>query len=354
MTDLRDAFGALVDREPEPTRIDPQAAVRVSRARTRRRRAWLASGLGAVVVVATCAAVAVPRLTPRDSGPIRPVPADPAAPVVFDPGSIDCDYQSDWRSKATHLPDDVGPLTAAYLCVIVERAVPGDGTWQYQVVREITGGLAGLADTLAVPDASPTSGPCTDQLDIGAPIWVVGQRGALVRVPLDGCGHALSAARATVERLPTKIFAEKRLRQTQSQVAVDSGCSQDFKDMLRVAAAEHRQPTVQPPPQLDETMRWTVCRYDVVSQDGGVVGSLTSADPLSPTQVKTLNAALASAHVDASCRRDDHTRFATVIDRDGSNYWLDVALDGCAVQRGSDWWRADTEVRRLLTEPTVG
>jgi hypothetical protein len=351
MTDLREAFGSLIEGEPESTRIDATAAVRTSRGRARRRHAWVASGVAAVAVVAVCAVVAVPHLGRSDGRP-APVPADrpSGSPAMFDPSSISCEYGSDWVTHVTHLPADVGPITAAYLCEVVDRSVPGDGVWQYQVVREVTGGLPALEEALAVPDAPRNSGMCTLQFDIGRPIWVVGQRSALVRVPLDGCGHAVQGAKDVLEQLPTKVVSEKRTRQMETQTAVDSGCSQDFKDMLRVESADNRLPDVEAPPQLDESMRWTVCRYDVVSQDGGG-GSLTSADRLTPKQVTRLNAALAASHADPSCRRDDHTRFATVIDVDGSNYWLDVALDGCAVQRGSDWWRADPEVRRLLGEP---
>ncbi len=343
MTDLRELFETASAGAPPTTRIDPYEAVRASRARTRSlRHRWLAGGVTAALVLGM-GAVLVPRLRSPMAG--EQAPATTWSGRGFDATSVDCSNQGDLLMKAGHLPEDFGTIRAAYRCAVVDREVPGDGVWQYQVVRAVTGELQQLQQVLEEPDAAPTSGSCTAEFDIGPPIWVVGTKdAALVRVPLDECGHALGSAVEVVDGLPMKKVSAQRLQQVESQTAVDSGCSQDFKDLLRIEASTGYGRPGTTPPRLDEGRGWTVCRYRAVTQDQ--VGSLASADRLSTAQVAAINAALAGSRGDDTCRRDDHSRFATITD---GNDWLDVALDGCAVQQGSTWWRAPAELRRMLT-----
>lgn len=279
-------------------------------------------------------------------------PSPVATPAAFDPASIDCAWDSDWTSTVTHLPEDVGTITTAYLCEIVDRKVAGDGTWQFQVVRRISGGMADLQRALEEPDAAPTNGSCTAQFDIGRPIWVVGDRAALVRVPLDECGHAVESAKVAVEALPTKVVSETKLRQTESQVALDTECSQDWKDMLRVEAADNGPEPAIPfppnPPALSGDRTWRVCAYAAEQPEGDVpIGTLLSGRKLTADEVEQVNAALARATYDPTCARDDHTRFVLLTDGRGEPYL--VALDGCAVQQGIGWWRAPESLRTLLS-----
>jgi hypothetical protein len=76
MTDLREAFGVLVEAEPECSAIDPYAAVRASRTRTRtRRQRWLAGGVAVVTVVG----IGVALVGPRVGGATPPASGGPAA-----------------------------------------------------------------------------------------------------------------------------------------------------------------------------------------------------------------------------------------------------------------------------------
>src|SRR3954471_8915055 len=54
-----------------------------------------------------------------------------------------------------HLPEDVGPVSEAYLCGVETRTVEGDGEWSFSVVRRVTSGLAALLRAYASPDQTP-------------------------------------------------------------------------------------------------------------------------------------------------------------------------------------------------------
>lgn len=313
--------------------------------RVRRGHRWLAGGVTLALLAGAAGFVLLRR------APALPPAATPATTWPqgdFDTTLIDCSAPSDVWDEMGHLPDGFGPIRSAYLCRTVDRKVPGDGVWQYQVVRRITGDLGRLQAVLEAADEAPTSGSCTAEFFVGPPIWVVGSHSAaLVRVPLDACAHAVDNVVDEVLALPATKVSDERLQRVESQTALDSGCSESFKDLLRIQAADGGTPRGASPPQLDPSTRWTVCRYRVVQRDGDVsTGTLESADRLTAGQLAAVDDALRRSTVDPTCRRDDHTRFATIT---GDGDWIDVALDGCAVQHGTSWWRADRRLRDLLS-----
>lgn len=129
----------------------------------------------------------------------------------------------------------------------------------------------------------------------------------------------------------------------QSQLSVDTGCSDSYKDVLAIEAGETPR-TASPPHPRPVAAGALACTYDVASDLPE--GRLRSGRQLTDDEVARLDRGLATATVDATCTRTGHTAFA-VVSTSGSG--VVVALDGCAVQQDSRSWRVGDDVRRLLS-----
>ena len=84
--------------------------------------------LAAVLLIAACGQGAgrnllVPRADPSTS----------PSPIAR---AMACPKQQD-----EHLPDHLGTVARAYVCTVHYRAVPGDGQWQFDLRRDVQGGL---------------------------------------------------------------------------------------------------------------------------------------------------------------------------------------------------------------------
>jgi hypothetical protein len=250
---------------------------------------------------------------------------------------------------AQHLASHQAPVEAAYLCGEESRPIAGDGVWSFQVVRRVTDGLNPLLAAYAVPDAGPAA-PDTACAAVGwAPLIVYlhdasGVRA--VRAPQDDCGGPTSAARTAFESVTTAVVWEKKTRQVQSQQSVDSGCPDQYKDMLSIYEqfpSSARSPAAAPAPLAAPVLE---CMYRViVDAEGERVGEFQGYRTLTADQVAAVNAALGHARADPTCSRHEQTRFAVLgMDRSPTT----VALDGCAVEQDSGWWRAGDDLRAAL------
>jgi hypothetical protein len=244
-----------------------------------------------------------------------------------------------------HLPANVGAVEAAYVCGSDYRAVPGDGDWSFIQVKEVTDGLDELLRVYGAEDAAPTSGACTTELPDPLIVYLHGDHVRAVRAPWTPCRKPTPEARAAYDALTTVVVSETKEAQGRSQLSIDTGCGDTFKDMLWVE--EHgggtHLPTGDPRPVAAGAH---VCRYDVkADKDGFRNGELTSGETLSAGELSKVNEELAKSVPDQSCSLSEHTRFATLTDK-GS--WTQVALDGCALLQDSSWWRATDALRKLL------
>ncbi|MEO7631653.1 MAG: hypothetical protein ABIS44_09955 [Mycobacteriales bacterium] len=244
-------------------------------------------------------------------------------------------------ARAARLPKDP-PADRVHLCTIELRRVAGDGEWMFAQVRRVTAGADQLFTAYAGADEKHGDGACISILKDPRMIWLHTSPITMVRAPRDQCGFPRPDAEAAYEALTTELVSETRVRQIQSQVAIDSGCSQSWKDILSIEAlAAKAAPAGAPSPLPPGATR--LCRYAVRLDDtGDRVGELTSGERLTADRVRAINAALVAATPDTSCRRDGHQAFVVM---ESETY---VALDGCAVQQGNQWWRATDELRALL------
>jgi hypothetical protein len=272
-----------------------------------------------------------PPATPVEdtSPPYGPISAADACPAV----------------APVHLPDAGPSPTQAYVCVQLFRKVPGDGEWQFSVVKGVTSGLAAVMRAYRTPDAPLTAGACTADYRNPLVIFLPGSRPLAVRAPRDGCGQPSGAAVRAYEALGTVELTATKLTRVTSQLAQTSGCSDMYKDMLAIeeSLGNPRQTSKVPSPvELGDEL----CIYTVTLDPHGYrFAWLSSARQLSRTDVDRINSALAGATVDASCSRHQHTRFALL--GIGGATTL-VALDGCAVQQNGGWWRATDRLRALV------
>jgi hypothetical protein len=241
-----------------------------------------------------------------------------------------------------HLPADAEP-TSAHVCTTEIAPVAGDGEWLFTVTRRVTDGLPRLLEAYRTFDADRTDGPCTMELPDPRVVWLqIGEATVPVRAPYDECAKPIPAAVQAYDALVTVAESRQPVRQVKSQQAVDTGCEQDWKDMLAIEAdASRPAPTTAPTP-LTGAVR--VCTYDVVEAG---VGRLTAGQTLTSDELAEVNAALAQASPDSSCRRDGHHRFALLLPTDNGEPTY-VALDGCAVAQGLAWWRATDALRAAL------
>ncbi len=245
-----------------------------------------------------------------------------------------------------HWAADDGASSGAYVCRTEVRDVPGDGSWQFQVVTGVTGGLDTLLHVYATPDAALGSGACTMELPDPLVVWLRGAETVAVRAPRDDCGKPTGEARAAYQGLTTVVLSTTRLTQVTSQLATDSGCSDSYKDMLSIEESSGGPPQTAAQPQ-PVTSGTRVCFYRVApDEQGDRVGHLTSTELLTQEQTDAINAALRVAVVDRTCGRHTHTHFALLSTAGGGTL---VALDGCAVQQDQGWWRAGDPLRTALS-----
>ncbi len=278
---------------------------------------------------------------PAVGGDVVPTPSTSAAAAACPGGSF------------RHLPAHPAGVAAAFVCTNDVRRVPGDGEWSVTIVSRATAGVDRLLRVYAAPDKPiPADVACTADLPDPRVVWLHLASGAVVavRAPRDACGKPTAEAVAAFDALALDVVREDRVVQVSSQLALDSGCAQQWKDMLRVEASMDAAPPAtgsRPTPMPAGPAR--ACVYEVDPASLGEVpdGDLVGARTLDARQVQAWDDALAAAHPDAACARDDHHRFAVIMPVVGGDETY-VALDGCAVQQGSAWWRAGDGVRSAV------
>jgi hypothetical protein len=135
----------------------------------------------------------------------------------------------------------------------------------------------------------------------------------LPEVPQDPCGQPTIEVRNALDALSYKLVSETPMGQSQSQLSIDTGCSDSWKDLLAIDGISYK-----PGPAskvLSGQVR--ICVYQSEGEAGklvsghnvpaGQLASLDSAGPAAPCQVK-------------------HTRFATLTGDSGEAM---AELDGC-------------------------
>lgn len=252
------------------------------------------------------------------------------------------------QPEPEHLPAGLAAVEV-YVCATETRAVAGEGTWSYAVVRRAVDG-ADLLAAYATADEQPTSGICTLELPNPRVVWIKTDVITAVRAPVDGCHKPQAAAIDAYDRLATEVVAEERLGQISSELADTSGCEMAWTDMFAYLDA---YPGGLEPRTLDELPLAAdrACTYVVEAgpSDDKSQGELVDAATITDAEASAIDAALASSVEDPTCELIGHTSFV-VLWSDADDKVVSVALDGCAVQLDGSWWRGSDELRTLLVE----
>jgi hypothetical protein len=236
-------------------------------------------GLVAVAAVATligvagCASVAdTAGRTGDGSATVPSAPSGPAAtaptgtPPVADHAvahvgavTVACPHEPfppEPMQTAKPLAKNVS-VTAVVRCQTVDRSYPGLGTWSVQLAEVANSGFGDFLVQLGKPSLrQPPNIVCTDDLILPPWFALVDQSGQIMRpaVPTDECAKPSADVIAALNRIQFRVVDEVRQNQISSQESVETGCPDQWKDMVALEGANHPQ-----------------------GKDGGSVGDLASS-----------------------------------------------------------------------------
>jgi hypothetical protein len=224
---------------------------------------------------------------------------------------------------------------AVVRCLIDERAVAGDGSWQFAVAQRASAGLADLLRLLQQPNASAparTQIACPADLLMVPDFGLVGSDGTVVRpkLPLTVCGAPMPNVLTALNGLPWKTETETKVTRIQTQAEIDTGCPSSYKYLPGFGLGGTPMPwsQVRHPPTAAIGVA-CVLRVDETTYPGPVgdftVGKLLTA--AQGTAVESMVDAASTAGSAAPPCSAKATHFATLGDRNDPTFLLE--LDGC-------------------------
>ncbi len=227
---------------------------------------------------------------------------------------------------------------AVVRCVVDQRAVAGDGIWQFAVAQRASSGLGEFLRLLQQPSASAPARAtivCPADLLMVPDFGLVGSDGTVIRpkLPLTVCNQPMVNVLGALNNLPWTTETEAKVKQTQTQAELDTGCPSGFKYLpgLKSGAAVIPWSEVKHPAPGPIT---TVCVFRVNATgttDPYPEGSFVAGEKLTGAQ-----GAAALALVDGASTADsianapcsgNATRFAML--GDGGDLPYTLELDGC-------------------------
>jgi hypothetical protein len=271
----------------------------------------------------------------------------------------DCDSYAPGRTAPPSpdlipLPAD-SVLVSATRCIFDHSSVPGDGNWLGRIDQRVDSGLDALAAALRLPSqAAPINSACNLIGYVPVVITLTDTQGRQIKplLPHEACGGPLPAAVDAIAALPWQTVATHQVRQTQSQMSIDTGCPDDYKPVIALQAGFGVGPR-KPLPFTTDVSSLQVCRYVPRSDpeslmplgnngSAGVahVGHLTSVSTIDGANARALLAAVAAAPSARPCNQPD-APFANVGTPGDNPAMLTVELGGC------DRVLIDSDLRQL-------
>ncbi|MGO4692188.1 hypothetical protein [Glaciibacter sp. 2TAF33] len=189
------------------------------------------------------------------------------------------------------VPEGFEPV-AAIRCNLMGSIEDADGIWSGTTADTLTGDLGPLLAALDQPDDAAWLGPCTADMELVPPLWLVDATGRAIHVhyPVTGCGKTKPAAREALAGLTTSETTTFKRRLIQPRAAIQAGCDAAWTapsaewstrgvpqvmtlpvphspstagphgpDSVIGATAEPASPSSAPIPHTVDGMRW--CRY---------------------------------------------------------------------------------------------
>ncbi|MHA7262469.1 hypothetical protein ACX80W_04590 [Arthrobacter sp. TMN-37] len=317
------------------------------------------------------------------------VPPDPTHP----PGSQHQDAPDPGRVPAGFVP------TTAVRCDQMGSVDDAEGQWSAVTAVTLTGDLAPLLAALAEPDDGIGPGPCTADMELVSPLWLVDAAGRAVHAhyPRDRCAKTKPGVHQALAGLSVRETTTLKQTLVVPRAALDSGCAAAWTAPFAqgippaIPSAGSASGTVgaspAPPTPIADTvlaeidgMRW--CRYAVESTpadgaepdgaepdgaepDGAVAapatgtlhtGRFVAGGTLDTATARLVADVAASGPVSRSCN-ESATMFLTLWPSRGGHELgsiITIELDGCGLlhRNGSDARTLPAHARELLTVQT--
>jgi len=148
------------------------------------------------------------------------LPADPTS--TSDPEHPDA-------PEAGRVPAGFIPTTAVR-CDLMASIDDDEGRWSGVAAVTLTGDLAPLLAALAEPDDGRSLGPCTADMELVPPLWLVDATGGAINVhyPHNGCGKTKPGVRDALAKLAVRESTTSKRTLIESRAALDSGCASEW------------------------------------------------------------------------------------------------------------------------------
>jgi hypothetical protein len=284
----------------------------------------------AAVLLAGCGTSSPPPTGPGAAGSSSPVTAQPSPPPVDEPlMSLSCSVPGSGAER------DTGPLrpgvsvSGARVCKQRNQERPHRGLWLQTVTYDVVGGLAQLVRSYQQPDGPVGNGVCSAVGYVPLLVTFHTRQGELeAREPTGTCGVPQPAAVQAYQALELREVRADWTRQLSTQRSLDSGCAEQWKDMLWVERG--RGPATAAPRRPGDQVRLCEYRDSAPSASGGDP-HLTAAATVTPADAGNLTSHLRPGP--PSCRAPGST-YAVLGELQGDVVY--VAVDGPC--RGRALW----------------
>ncbi|MFL6123417.1 hypothetical protein [Actinophytocola sp.] len=224
------------------------------------------------------------------------------------------------------IPADFTPV-AVMRCREETRRIPGEGSWVVRVTERADAPVPDLVDMLRRPSDPPPPADTACTLELRTvPYFVLvdaGGRALLPAVPTTACGQPREEVPDFLDTLTYRTVTETRVRPVESQLSVDTGCAEYWKDLIAILG-----PTAEPSPaQPRRSVQGSDIHVCVYRADGDT-GQLESGSWVTGRDASALRTTMEAAGPAARCDKP-HTRFAVLLDSSANSGMPAVELDGC-------------------------
>ena len=280
---------------------------------------------------------------------------------------------------------------AAVRCNQMGSIEDAEGQWSAVTAVTLTGDMTPLLAALAEPDDAPGDGPCTADMEIVSPLWLIDgtSQAILAHYPRNRCGKTKPGVHDALAQLSVEETTVLKRALQVPRAALDSGCAPARALPVEAGTPQSILPSIPPadssgvigalpaPPapladsaltDMDE-MHW--CRYaieagttEVAEQEEtemftGVItlrsGRFVAGGTLDDATSQLVVEVAVSEPVATSCE-ELATTFLTLSPSRGGHELgtITAELDGCGLlyRNGSENRRLPADVRDMLTTQT--
>ena len=130
---------------------------------------------------------------------------------------------------AGRVPADFTP-TLAVRCDLMASIEDAEGRWSGVTAVTLTGDLTPLLAALAEPNDAPWLGPCTADMELVPPLWLVDAIGRAINAhyPSTGCGKTKPGVRDALAGLTVRESTTLKQTLVEPRAALDSRCATEW------------------------------------------------------------------------------------------------------------------------------